>query len=61
MFVTYLIYAERQHVHIPTGGKGGMGGGGSVGVHQVSSGREGWLKDFFGLENFGKYFLGNLI
>ena len=30
MFVTYLIYAERQHVHIPAGGKGGMGGGGAV-------------------------------
>ena len=31
MFVTYLIYAERQHVHIPAGGKGGMGGGAVLG------------------------------
>ena len=46
------FYSERQHVHIPGGG-----------VEEGTPGFkwQGWLKDFFRLENFGKYFLGGLI
>ena len=43
MFVTYLIYAERQHVHIPAGGKGGMGGGAVLGYTRFQvAGRDDW-------------------
>ena len=55
MFVTYLIYAERQHVHIPAGGKGGMGGGQCWGTPGFKW-QGGMIEGFFWVGKFWKVF-----